>query len=74
MLPFTVCGPPSRTWASERTSADWAVMELALAHRVGSQVERAYSRSDLLTKRRQLMNQWAGYLAGGSAKVVRLHR
>ena len=62
-----------RTWASERTNADHAVMELSLAHAVGSQVERAYSRSDLLSKRQQLMNQWAGYLAGGAAKVVRLH-
>ena len=63
-----------RTWASERTNADHAVMELSLAHAVGSQVERAYSRSDLRDKRRLLMNQWAGYLEGGAATVVRLHR
>ena len=60
-----------RTWASENTDADWAVMELSLAHRVGTAVERAYSRSDLLAKRRRLMNQWAAYLSGSrSGKVV----
>ena len=60
-----------RTWASEKTNADHAVMELSLAHRVGSAVEQAYARSDLLTKRRRLMNQWAAYLTGRRAgKVV----
>ena len=37
-----------RTWASEQTDADHAVMELCLSHTVGSAVERAYARSDLL--------------------------
>lgn len=59
-----------RTWASERTNADHATMELALAHAVGSAVERSYARSDLLDKRRRLMDQWAAYLTGESAKVV----
>ena len=62
-----------RTWASERTTADHAVMELSLAHAVGSAVERAYARSDLLTKRRRLMDQWASFLTGSGANVVRLH-
>ena len=62
-----------RTWASERTNAEHAVMELSLAHAVGSQVERAYSRSDLLAKRRRLMDQWADYITGIEAKLVRLH-
>ena len=62
-----------RTWASERTSIPHAVCEMALAHRVGSDVERSYARSDLFDKRRGLMDQWARYVTGGSAKVVRLH-
>ncbi len=62
-----------RTWASERTNADHAVMELCLAHHVGTAVERAYARSDLLAKRRRLMDQWAAFVTGGSAKVIRLH-
>ena len=62
-----------RTWASEKTSADHAVMELSLAHAVGSAVERAYARSDLLAKRRRLMDQWAAFVTGKGADVVRLH-
>ena len=62
-----------RDWASECTNAAHAVMELSLAHKVGSSVERAYARSDLLAKRRQLMDQWAAYLTGAEADVVQLH-
>ena len=61
-----------RTWASERTSVPHAVCEMALAHRVGSDVERSYARSDLFEKRRGLMDQWAAYVTGGSARVLRL--
>ena len=62
-----------RTWASEKTNADYATMEMALAHAVGSAVERSYARSDLLDKRRRLMNQWAAYLTGAErAKVTRI--
>ena len=39
-----------RDWASERTNAPHAAMELALAHTVGSAVEQAYARSDLLER------------------------
>ncbi len=62
-----------RTWASERTSLPHAVCEMALAHRVGSDVERSYARSDLFDKRRGLMDQWATYVTGGGGKVLRLH-
>ena len=54
-----------RTWASECTDAPHAVMELCLAHAVGSAVEQAYARSDLLEKRRALMREWADFVAGG---------
>ena len=62
-----------RSWASEKTNADHAVMELCLAHHVGTAVERAYARSDLFAKRRRLLDQWAAYVTGSTAKVVRLH-
>ena len=62
-----------RTWASERTNADHAVMELSLAHAVGSAVERAYARSDMLAKRRRLMDQWSAFVTGKGADVVWLH-
>jgi integrase len=53
-----------RDWAAEQTNAPHAVMEAALAHRVKGQAEAAYARSDLLEKRRILMDEWADYLGG----------
>ena len=52
-----------RTWASEQTDAPHAVMELSLAHTVGTAVEQAYARSDLLMRQRKLMQAWAEYLS-----------
>ncbi len=60
-----------RDWASERTSAPHAVCEMALAHKVGSDVERSYARSDLYEKRAGLMQAWAAYVTGASGKVIR---
>lgn len=44
------------------------VAEMALSHNVGNAVERAYSRSDLLDKRRGLMGLWAEYCSIGEEK------
>ena len=41
-----------RQWAAEKTDFPREVAEAALAHAIGSAVERAYQRSDLLDKRR----------------------
>ena len=61
-----------RDWAAECTSAPHAVMELSLAHAVGSSVEQAYARSNLIEKRRELMQAWANFVTGDIANVVRL--
>lgn len=53
-----------RDWAAEQSGASWAVCESALAHSVGSGVEQAYMRSDLLDQRRGLMQGWGDYCAG----------
>ena len=42
------------------------VIEAALAHVFGNRVEATYARSDLLERRRVLMDDWARYLAQGS--------
>ncbi|MEW9922087.1 tyrosine-type recombinase/integrase [Marimonas sp. MJW-29] len=69
-----------RQWAAERGYArDMA--EIALAHFIGSEVERAYQRSDILERRRDMMAAWAEFLRGegtlgdnvvtiGSAKII----
>ena len=57
---FTVHGFRSsfRDWAAESANAPRELAEAALAHQVGSDVERAYARSDLLERRRELMMDW----------------
>lgn len=54
-----------RDWAAERTSAPREIAELCLAHQVGNEVERAYRRSTLLEKRRELLAMWADFCCGG---------
>lgn len=57
---FTVHGFRSSfsTWAAEATEFPRDLVELSLAHLVGSDVERAYRRSDSLLKRAALMQAW----------------
>ena len=50
-----------RTWASERTHFPREVCELSLAHDERDSTEAAYSRSNLLEKRRELMQAWAEF-------------
>lgn len=54
-----------RDWAAETTDHANEVVELALAHAIGSKVEAAYRRGNLLQKRRALMDDWAIYCFGG---------
>lgn len=61
---FTVHGFRSsfRDWASEAANAPRELAEAALAHQVGSDVERAYARSDLLERRRDLATLWCQFI------------
>ena len=51
-----------KDWASDCTDFPDEISELALAHKVGSSVRRAYRRSKGLEKRRELMQAWCDYL------------
>ena len=59
-----------RDWASEVANAPREVAEMSIAHQVGSDVERAYARSDLLDKRRVLMERWSQYLSRPEIRVA----
>jgi integrase len=50
-----------RTWAGEQTAYPRELIEVALAHAVGDETERAYARGDMLARRRQLMEAWSEY-------------
>lgn len=62
-----------RVWVTERTSFDGDMAEIALAHKVGSRVRQAYDRSDMIEKRRGMMDAWGRFLCGDTgAKVVQI--
>jgi integrase len=50
-----------RDWAGDETNFPREIAEAALAHAVGGAVEIAYRRGDALSKRRELMAEWAGF-------------
>lgn len=54
-----------RDWAGESTAHPREVIEHALAHQLKDKAEAAYARSDLLEKRRKLMQDWAAFVTGG---------
>jgi integrase len=57
-----------RQWAAEQGfPRDMA--EIALAHFIGSDVERAYQRSDMLERRREMMAAWSAFLGGQSFRI-----
>ena len=62
--------------AEECTSCPHEVKEAALAHTGRNRVERAYRRTDLFDKRRDLMDQWGRFClsAGRAGDVVELRR
>lgn len=72
---YTVHGFRSsfRDWVGDATNFSGELAEVALAHRVGSETEQAYRRSDALERRLAMMEAWSSYCYGGY-KVVRLAR
>jgi integrase len=63
-------------WAHDTTGYSNHVIELSLAHSIGSATEKAYRRGDLLAKRRRLMADWARYCSTPKmpAAVVSIRR
>lgn len=60
-----------KDWATE-AGIDNIQSEIALAHRVGNEVEQRYRRTDLVEQRRAMMNAYAAFCRGdaAAAKVV----
>ena len=56
-------------WCHEQTAHSAHTIEISLAHNVGTEVERAYRRTDMIAKRRQLMEQWSKFCSMPPTKV-----
>ncbi len=65
------CRSSFRDWAGDETHFSREVAEMALAHKVGDEVEQAYRRGTALKKRRELMEAWDRYVASES-NVIQL--
>jgi integrase len=59
-----------KDWCREQTSFPDEVSEAALAHRDTNKVRRAYARSDLLERRRELMEAWSRFCCPPAADNV----
>jgi integrase len=57
-----------RDWAAEQTAYPDEIRKAASGHTVGDAVKEAYQRTDLLDKRRNLMNEWESFLDKPSVK------
>ena len=56
------------------TSYNDSIMEFALAHQLDERVEGAYNRTELIEKRRPLMQDWADYAFGhATAQTTIVH-
>lgn len=64
-----------RVWAGETRPEGREVVEAALAHSLRDKVEAAYARTDLLERRRPLMEAWGAFCTRpAGSNVVPLHR
>ena len=62
-----------KTWCQEQTNAPREVSEAALAHTIKDKAEAAYARSNLLEKRKALMDTWSSFLELEKSNVRKLH-
>ena len=53
-----------KTWSLETTDTPSAVVEMAMGHTVGDEVEQVYTRTDLDERRAELIQAWATHAIG----------
>ena len=57
-------------WCHEQTAHSAHTIEISLAHNVGTEVERAYRRTDMIAKRRLLAEQWVKFCLSPPRKII----
>ncbi len=62
------------TVANEQSNFRSEVIETQLAHKVGSEVSRAYNRAQYLKERKELMQWWSNYLDRQQEKYILQHK
>jgi len=59
-----------KDWAAKTTNFANEVSEMALGHVISNKVEAAYRRGNLISKRRQMMEDWCSFLSEREAKII----
>ena len=49
-----------RSWCGDK-GVSREIAEMSLAHKIGSAIEQAYARTDLLERRREVINRWCDF-------------
>lgn len=62
-VPHGTCRSTFRQWAAE-CGVDRDLAEMMLGHKVGSEVERSYQRSDMIERRRAVAAAWSAFTMG----------
>ena len=52
------------TWLADCTNVSFEEQRTMLGHSIGDAVYRAYQRSDLLERRRDIAERWEGFVSG----------
>lgn len=64
-----------RTWVQDTDACSFEVAETVLGHTINTKVQRSYARSDLLERRRIVMEAWSRFVTGeGAATVTQLRK
>lgn len=58
-----------RTWCGDH-AVPRELAEMSLAHKIGSAVEQAYARNDLLDRRREVVEKWCTFISSPALTVV----
>lgn len=59
-----------RTWISDETRSEHDVAEACIGHFTGSEVSKAYNRTDYFNKRRTLMGGWSAFVTGQTGLIL----
>lgn len=59
-----------RTWVQDTDACGFEVAETVLGHSIGGKVERSYARSDLLERRRIVMEKWGAFVTSSAKSNV----
>lgn len=55
-----------RDWMTDEDDTPYDVAELTLAHKVGGKVELSYKRSEMMKKRRAVLERWAEFVCSAA--------